>query len=63
GRRRLLAGEGILAGRSGGAVVAALTRLAPPPPDSVSVLIFPDGGDRQPEPELEAAAEPAAFAY
>ncbi len=53
GCRRLLAAEGLLAGLSSGAVVAALTRTAPPPPESVCVLIFPDGGDRHPGPEPE----------
>jgi cysteine synthase A len=39
--------EAILAGGSSGAVVAALTRLAPGiPPGSNVVIVLPDGGDR-----------------
>ncbi|MEY9926771.1 cysteine synthase [Catenulispora sp. GP43] len=57
GRRLLLEAEGILAGASSGAVLSAFTRTAPPPPDSVCVLIFPDGGDRPTGPEPKSPEE------
>ncbi|WKD37162.1 2,3-diaminopropionate biosynthesis protein SbnA [Streptomyces xanthophaeus] len=45
--RRLTAREGLLAGGSSGAVLAALTTLADSiPPGANCVLVFPDGGDR-----------------
>ncbi|MFB6813986.1 2,3-diaminopropionate biosynthesis protein SbnA [Streptomyces sp. NPDC056347] len=47
GCRTLIAREAILAGGSSGAVVAALTRLAPTVrPGSNVVIVLPDGGDR-----------------
>jgi cysteine synthase A len=47
GCRHLLTSEGILAGSSSGAVVAALARTSPLlDQDSVCVLVLPDGGDR-----------------
>ncbi|MCX4870440.1 2,3-diaminopropionate biosynthesis protein SbnA [Streptomyces sp. NBC_00257] len=47
GCRTLVRREAILAGGSSGAVVAALTRLAPGiPPGSNVVIVLPDGGDR-----------------
>jgi cysteine synthase A len=45
--RRLTASEGLLAGGSSGAVLAALTVLADRIPAGANcVLVFPDGGDR-----------------
>jgi N-(2-amino-2-carboxyethyl)-L-glutamate synthase len=47
GCRRLLRREGILAGGSSGAVVAALDALADRIPDSARcALVFPDRGER-----------------
>ncbi|GAA1250752.1 cysteine synthase A [Kitasatospora nipponensis] len=47
GCRRLLSHEGLLAGRSSGAVVAALAALGGHLPDGARcVLLLPDGGDR-----------------
>jgi cysteine synthase A len=56
GCRHLVQREGILAGGSSGAVTAAwLSYHAKLPPDSTSVLIFPDGGDRY----LDTVYDPA----
>ncbi len=47
GCRRLVDGEGILAGGSSGAVVAAITKLIPQlPAGSRIVTLLPDGGER-----------------